>query len=102
MSSLVSMLFRRSDLQFRFGSTDIMRLVSHMVMPPSAKPEGYDLLLGLALDLRWSWNHGADTIWNQLDPVLWDLTRNPWAILQTASSEKLRRFLSNRLSRAGR
>jgi hypothetical protein len=29
-----------------------------------------------------SWDHGTDTLWNQLDPILWDLTRNRWAILQ--------------------
>jgi starch phosphorylase len=57
--------------------------------------DGYSLLLELALDLRWSWNHGTDTLWNQLDPVLWDLTRNPWTILQTISPEKLKFWLSN-------
>ena len=50
--------------------------------------DGHSLLMELALDLRWSWNHGTDTLWNQLDPVLWDLTRNPWTILQTISPEK--------------
>ncbi len=57
--------------------------------------DGYSLLMELALDLRWSWNHGTDTLWNQLDPILWDLTRNPWTILQTISPEKLKFWLSN-------
>src|ERR1700720_881725 len=57
--------------------------------------DGYRLLLELALDLRWSWNHGTDVIWNQLDPVLWDLARNPWTILQTVSPEKLQFYLSD-------
>src|SRR5690606_10621236 len=39
----------------------------------------------LALDLRWSWDHSADEVWRQLDPELWDITRNPWAVLQTVS-----------------
>ena len=43
----------------------------------------------LALDLRWSWNHAADNLWGQLDPELWELTRNPWVMLQTVSQEKL-------------
>jgi glycogen phosphorylase len=48
-----------------------------------------DALTGLALDLRWSFNHSADRLWEQLDPELWDLTHNPWVVLQTVSREKL-------------
>ena len=40
--------------------------------------EGFETLVELALDLRWSWDHGADELWNQIDPELWDLTRSPW------------------------
>jgi starch phosphorylase len=32
-------------------------------------------------------------VWRQLDPVLWALTQNPWAVLQTVSREKLQRVL---------
>ncbi len=39
--------------------------------------EGFDSLAELALDLRWSWNHAADEVWQQLDPALWELTHNP-------------------------
>jgi glycogen phosphorylase len=46
-------------------------------------------LTDLALDLRWSFNHAADRLWERLDPELWDLTHNPWVVLQTASREKL-------------
>ena len=31
--------------------------------------EGFDALAELALDLRWSWNHAADEVWQQLDPA---------------------------------
>jgi starch phosphorylase len=55
---------------------------------------GFDSLAELALDLRWSWNHATDKVWRQLDPVLWELTHNPWGILQTVSREKLQRVLS--------
>jgi glycogen phosphorylase len=48
-----------------------------------------DALNDLALDLRWSYNHSADRLWEQLDPELWELTHNPWALLQTVSREKL-------------
>ena len=51
---------------------------------------GMDDLIELALDLRWSWDHGADEIWRSLAPELWDLTRNPWIILQTVAPDKLK------------
>ncbi len=66
---------------------------------PPARPEGYNLLAELALDLRWSWNHGTDAIWSQLDPVLWDLTHNPWVTLQTVSPEKLHACLNDEAMR---
>jgi glycogen phosphorylase len=46
-------------------------------------------LSDLALDLRWSFNHSADQLWERLDSELWELTHNPWVVLQTASREKL-------------
>src|ERR1700734_3693194 len=48
-----------------------------------------EALTDLALDLRWSFNHSADQLWTQLDPELWELTHNPWVLLQTVSREKL-------------
>jgi glycogen phosphorylase len=48
-----------------------------------------DALADLALNLRWSFNHSADRLWEQLDPELWELTHNPWVLLQTVSREKL-------------
>ncbi len=52
-------------------------------------PSISDALTDLALDLRWSFNHSADQLWERLDPELWELTHNPWVILQTISREKL-------------
>ena len=49
-----------------------------------------DPLAELALDLRWSWNHAADKIWNAIDSELWHATHNPWVVIQAASQEKLR------------
>jgi starch phosphorylase len=68
--------------------------VSHpkeLLLP--ADVEGFDSLAELALDMRSSWNHATDQVWRQLDPVLWALTQNPWAVLQTVSREKLQRVL---------
>ncbi|MEO8963042.1 MAG: DUF3417 domain-containing protein, partial [Ginsengibacter sp.] len=57
--------------------------------------EGVNSLAQLALDLQWSWNHAADEIWNQLDPQLWELTHNPWIILQTVSRDQLKKNLAD-------
>src|SRR4029077_3908540 len=56
--------------------------------------EGFDSLAELALDMRWSWSHRADQVWRQLDPALWELTQNPWVVLQTVSREKLKNLLA--------
>jgi glycogen phosphorylase len=54
-----------------------------------------DALAQLALDVRWSWNHSADKLWMQLDPELWDLTHNPWVVLQTVSRQRLESVTSD-------
>jgi starch phosphorylase len=56
---------------------------------------GMDELIELALDLRWSWNHGGDDLWRPLAPELWDLTRNPWVILQTMAPGKLKHLAAD-------
>jgi starch phosphorylase len=57
--------------------------------------EGFDALATLALDLRCSWNHGADKLWRRLSPDLWELTQNPWVVLQTVSREHLTNTLAD-------
>jgi glycogen phosphorylase len=64
-------------------------------LPLSTDLEGFDSLSELALDMRSSWNHASDQIWRQLDPVLWDLTQNPWVVLQTVSRDKLQAVLDD-------
>jgi glycogen phosphorylase len=54
--------------------------------------EGFDSLAELALDMRWSWNHAADEVWRQLDPELWELTHNPWGVLQTVARDQIERL----------
>jgi starch phosphorylase len=57
--------------------------------------EGFDSLAELALDMHWYWNHSADEVWKQLDPVLWEFTYNPWVVLQTVSRDRLHRALAD-------
>jgi starch phosphorylase len=56
--------------------------------------EGVGSLAELALDLRWSWNHAADELWQQLEPRLWGLTQNAWVVLQTVSRDRLKSILN--------
>jgi starch phosphorylase len=57
--------------------------------------EGFDSLAELALDMRWSWNHATDEVWRQLDPGLWEITHNPWVVLQTASRDRIESVLGD-------
>jgi len=60
-----------------------------------AEIEGFNALAELALNMRWSWNHATDTVWRQLDPTLWGITHNPWAVLQTVSRDQIAHVLSD-------
>jgi len=64
-----------------------MAISGYYLIPPL--PEGLEGLAELALDLRWSWSHTTDRLWERIDPELWELTRNPWLILQTTSRTHL-------------
>jgi starch phosphorylase len=75
-----------------------------MSQPPVSKPtysllptdvEGFDSLAELALDMRWSWNHATDEVWRQLDPELWEITHNPWVVLQTVSHDRIEHVLAD-------
>ena len=56
---------------------------------PRSLPQGLKALTDLALDLRWTWSHGADTLWKMMDQEGWGRTENPWTLLQNLSSERL-------------
>ena len=62
---------------------------------PNSELAGFDSLAELALDLRWSWNHATDGVWRTLDPTLWELTQNPWVVLQTVSRNQIERVLAD-------
>lgn len=52
-------------------------------------PAGLEGLADLALDLRWTGSDGTDRIWRLLDPEAWELTSNPYMILQNVSEARL-------------
>jgi starch phosphorylase len=61
--------------------------------------EGVDALAELALDMRSSWNHATDEVWRNLDPELWEITHNPWVVLQTVSRDQIQRVLADPIFR---
>ena len=65
----------------------------HNLLP--AQVEEFNLLAEVALDLRWTWNRGTDELWRRLDPALWELTRNPWLVLQTVSRSRLEQVMAD-------
>jgi glycogen phosphorylase len=55
-----------------------------------------DALGELALDLRWTWSHEADSLWERVDAEAWQRTQNPWIILQDISAERLETLAADR------
>lgn len=49
----------------------------------------------LALDLRWTWCHDGDALWQTIDADLWRQTASPWAVLQGASAGRLKALRSD-------
>jgi starch phosphorylase len=60
-----------------------------------ADVDGFDTLVDLALNLRWSWSHGEEELWEPLDPELWELTHNPWLVLLTTSLSRLKSLMGD-------
>ena len=64
-----------------------MSISPYYLIPPL--PEGLEGLAEMGLDLRWSWSHATDALWERIDPEIWAATHNPWLILQTVAADKL-------------
>ncbi|MCP5275346.1 MAG: alpha-glucan family phosphorylase [Burkholderiales bacterium] len=52
-------------------------------------------IAGLATDLRWTWSHAGDTVWEAMDPTLWEQSENPLVVLQNLSRERLEELNRN-------
>jgi starch phosphorylase len=52
-------------------------------------PDALAPLQDLALDLRWTWSHESDALWEHVDAKLWELTRSPWTVLQHVPADRL-------------
>lgn len=62
---------------------------------PRTLPVGLEILAEFALDLRWTWSHAGDVLWQTIDPKIWKKTKNPWMLLQNVSIERLELLLKD-------
>ncbi len=56
---------------------------------PRTLPVELEILTEFALDLRWTWSHAGDALWQAIDLTIWKRTRNPWILLQYVSKKRL-------------
>ena len=63
---------------------------------PRSLPKGLEALTDLALDLRWTWSHGADALWRTLDQEGWGRTENPWILLQNTPHQRLKELAGDK------
>ena len=59
-------------------------------------PESLAGLAELALDLRWSRSHAADSLWQHIAPELWEETRDSWLILHDVGGDTLQRLAQDK------
>lgn len=48
-----------------------------------------DQLIEAATNLQWTWSHAGDSFWESIDPIVWGISRNPYAILQKLTLPRL-------------
>ena len=46
-------------------------------------------------DLRWTWSHAGDWLWNTIDQKSWEQTENPHVVLQNLSQKRLQELANN-------
>ncbi|WP_262966003.1 alpha-glucan family phosphorylase [Methylobacter psychrophilus] len=62
---------------------------------PRTLPAELKILVEFALDLRWTWSHAGDALWQTIDPKIWQRTQNPWLLLQKVSKERLEALVND-------
>jgi starch phosphorylase len=73
-------------------SNEIMSNPKYTTLPSEVADD--DALAQLAMDVRFSWQGAADTLWERLNPELWKSTHNPWVVLQIVSGARLAQITS--------
>jgi starch phosphorylase len=59
-------------------------------------PPALTALHDLALDLRWTWSHEADALWQRIDAELWRRTHSPWTIVEDIPAARLAELAADR------
>ena len=62
---------------------------------PRTLPKQLEVLIELALDLRWTWSHAGDALWQTIAPEIWERTQNPWMLLQNVSKERFEQLVKD-------
>lgn len=60
---------------------------------PRELPQELEPLTELALNLRFTWGQLGDKLWHAVSPEIWELTENPWLILQTVPQERFEELM---------
>lgn len=61
-----------------------------LALPPALEP-----IAGIALNLRWVWNHASDRIWEALSPEVWHQTHNPILVIQNTPRSRFEELARN-------
>ncbi len=59
-------------------------------------PAAVAALRDLALDLRWTWSHRADALWEKIDAPLWQRANNPWILLEDVPATRFAALAADR------
>ena len=73
--------------------------MNHLPYLPRELPPGLEALAELTVDLRWTWSHAADELWNMMNPDVWEQTENPYVILQNLTRERLTELVNDTVFR---
>jgi hypothetical protein len=61
--------------------------------------DGFDSLAELAWTCTGRGIHATDEVWRQLDSELWEITHDPWVVLQTVSRDQIERMFADAVFR---
>ncbi|WP_455205809.1 alpha-glucan family phosphorylase [Kaarinaea lacus] len=58
-------------------------------------PDELEPYADFVTDLRWTWSHAGDWLWQTIDRATWDQTENPYVVLQNLSQQRLQELAHN-------
>lgn len=58
-------------------------------------PDELEPYADFVTDLRWTWSHAGDWLWQTIDRTTWEQTENPYVVLQNLSQQRLQELAHN-------